>query len=238
MENEVLREVLGLRGSIIFEGYTNLGHPQENSLSEEVPHKLTQTEMATGLTKEIRPAQDVIDGLLLQSQLSSSLTWFTKRCITVMPLQSGIRGRTRRERPGSAAKPRGAPGCREVSGSQWMPNVIETPAIKTRPYCSQQCLLALKDGSPLDPSCPNYQDHQKGRIQIHSFRSRFQRQLAMDRGPDADCCPLYKAGSCGALFKVRLSSHGYTVVPEGVEYGQDERDVVFWSRGGRSSIKQ
>ncbi|EGE79567.1 hypothetical protein RJZ56_003331 [Blastomyces dermatitidis] len=27
-----------------------------------------------------------------------------------------------------------------------------------------------------------------------------------------------KAGSCGALFKVRLSSHGYTVVAKGVEY--------------------
>ncbi|ODH48358.1 hypothetical protein GX48_05560 [Paracoccidioides brasiliensis] len=75
-----------------------------------------------------------------------------------------------------------------------------------------------KDGSPLDPLCPNYQDHQKGRIQIHGFCAGIRKQLAMDRGPDTDCRPLYKAGSCGALFKVRFSSHGYTVVAKGVEY--------------------
>ncbi|OJD19472.1 hypothetical protein AJ78_00540 [Emergomyces pasteurianus Ep9510] len=132
--------------------------------------------------------------------------------------QSDIRGRTRRGGSGSAATSRGAPGRGEVGDTQSTPNAIGTPAIQTHPYCSQQCVLALRNGSPLDPSCPNYQDHQKGRIQIHNFRARIRKQLAMDRGPDADCRPLYKAGSCGALFKVRLKSHGYTVVAKGVEY--------------------
>ncbi|EGD92063.1 hypothetical protein H112_00352 [Trichophyton rubrum D6] len=93
------------------------------------------------------------------------------------------------------------------------------PAIKTRPYCTQQCLLALRNGGPLDPSCPNYEDHQnyKGKIRPGNFRSLIRTQLATDRGPDADCRPLYKAGSCGALFKVRHSSSGHTLVAKGVE---------------------
>ncbi|EEH41454.1 hypothetical protein PAAG_03017 [Paracoccidioides lutzii Pb01] len=427
-ENEVLREALGLRGSVTFESHTNMGHPEENSLSEGVrqmsispaietrsstkgigksqkrkeepnsgtggqadrfciyrqegdehipaiaieykaPHKLTQADMATGLTKEIRPAQDVIgqdsddvefccrrlvaavttqlfsymvrkgvrygyvctgeafifvyipdDPSSVQCALcrpeldvkatgedelrltaTAQVLAFTIRALTspavsqewhdaagrldvwpveyseileqtpptarpkhasplyrgrrprnlppfgmtlrygcrpsedkrrsmsshspspppsppLTPSQFGIRGRTQRGGSGSAAKSRGAPGRGEVSGTQRTSNVIETPAIKTHPYCSQQCLLALRDGSPLDPLCPNYQDHQKGRIQIHGFRAGIRKQLATDRGPDADCRPLYKAGSCGALFKVRLSSHGYTVVAKGVEY--------------------
>ncbi|OJD23106.1 hypothetical protein ACJ73_05538 [Blastomyces percursus] len=98
-----------------------------------------------------------------------------------------------------------------------MSNVIHTPAIKDRPYCSQQCLLALRDGSPFDPSCPNYQDHRKGHMKVEDFRSHIRKQLARDRGPDADCRPLYKAGSCGTLLKVRFSSHGYTLVAKAVE---------------------
>jgi hypothetical protein len=43
-------------------------------------------------------------------------------------------------------------------------------------------------------------------------------QLAQDRGPDADCKPLYLSGARGSLFKVRLSSHGYTLVAKGVEH--------------------
>lgn len=39
----------------------------------------------------------------------------------------------------------------------------------------------------------------------------------MDRGSDADCTPLYISGSRGSLFKVRLSSHGYTLVAKGMD---------------------
>jgi len=42
-------------------------------------------------------------------------------------------------------------------------------------------------------------------------------QLATDRGSDADCMPLHVKGSRGALFKIRLSSHGYTFVAKGME---------------------
>ncbi|EEQ92681.1 uncharacterized protein BDCG_07801 [Blastomyces dermatitidis ER-3] len=128
---------------------------------------------------------------------------------------SGPRGRARRGGHIQSAKPRGTPGHGE--GTQRMPNAIETLTIKTRPYCSQRCLLALRDNTPLDPTCSNYEDHRKHRIKAGEFRALVQKQLATDRGPDADCCPLYKAGSCGALLKVRLSSHGYTLVAKAVE---------------------
>ncbi|EAS33821.3 uncharacterized protein CIMG_04845 [Coccidioides immitis RS] len=90
-----------------------------------------------------------------------------------------------------------------------------TMQIKDRPYCSQECLLGLRDGGPLDPSCPNFQDHRGKAPPSRSFLKRIRCQLAVDRGDNADCRPLYKAGSYGALFKVRLSSHGFTLVAKG-----------------------
>ncbi|GAB0138064.1 hypothetical protein EsDP_00006310 [Epichloe bromicola] len=42
-------------------------------------------------------------------------------------------------------------------------------------------------------------------------------QLAEDRGRDADAAPLYLSGSIGSLFKVRLSSYGYTLMAKGVQ---------------------
>ena len=42
-------------------------------------------------------------------------------------------------------------------------------------------------------------------------------QSPQDRGHDADSTPLYVAGAVGSLFKVRLSTHGYTLVAKGVE---------------------
>ncbi|CAM6002306.1 unnamed protein product [Sphagnum balticum] len=42
-------------------------------------------------------------------------------------------------------------------------------------------------------------------------------QLAKDRGHNADCKPLCISGSRRALFKIRLSSRGYTLVAKGME---------------------
>lgn len=42
------------------------------------------------------------------------------------------------------------------------------------------------------------------------------KQLAADRGKDADCWPLNLHGARGALLKLRLSSHGYVFVVKGV----------------------
>lgn len=60
-------------------------------------------------------------------------------------------------------------------------------------------------------------DHGHGHIEQARFRTLIRDQLATDCDEDPDCMPLYQVGARGALFKVRLSSHGYTLVAKGVE---------------------
>ncbi|XP_044718710.1 kinase [Hirsutella rhossiliensis] len=59
--------------------------------------------------------------------------------------------------------------------------------------------------------------HRQGHINRLEFLRLIRDQLATDRGRDADCVSLYVSGARGSLFKVRLSSHGYTLVAKGVE---------------------
>ena len=89
--------------------------------------------------------------------------------------------------------------------------------IKERPFCTHQCILGLSRGQPIDKHCPNYADHPRTHLPIKHFLTLIQQQLKVDDGKDADCTPLYLCGSRGALFKIRLSSHGYTFVTKGVE---------------------
>ncbi|KMU72820.1 hypothetical protein CISG_03254 [Coccidioides immitis RMSCC 3703] len=42
---------------------------------------------------------------------------------------------------------------------------------------------------------PEFQDHCGKPVPSRNFSSLIQKQLAIDRGDDADCCPLYKSGS-------------------------------------------
>ncbi|KAI3342761.1 hypothetical protein F4824DRAFT_443159 [Ustulina deusta] len=90
--------------------------------------------------------------------------------------------------------------------------------IQDRAFCTQECLSGLASGGPMDGGCPNIGDHQRQHISLSEFQTLIRAQLARDRGPDADAMPLYLSGSVGALFKVRLSSHGYTLVAKGVEH--------------------
>ncbi|KAI8722543.1 Protein kinase domain-containing protein [Fusarium sp. LHS14.1] len=89
--------------------------------------------------------------------------------------------------------------------------------INERPYCTHDCLKGLAFGGPLDSQCPNAADHGHAHLGIDEFLYRTREQLASDRGKDADCTPLHVSGSRGSLFKLRLSSHGYTLVAKGVE---------------------
>ncbi|KAL2689310.1 hypothetical protein Neosp_003363 [[Neocosmospora] mangrovei] len=89
--------------------------------------------------------------------------------------------------------------------------------INERPYCTHDCLKGLAFGGPLDSQCPNVADHGHAHLGINEFLYRTRGQLASDRGKDADCTPLHVSGSRGSLFKLRLSSHGYTLVAKGVE---------------------
>ncbi|KAH0430366.1 serine threonine protein kinase [Colletotrichum camelliae] len=89
--------------------------------------------------------------------------------------------------------------------------------IKDRPFCTPQCLLGLANGWPTDERCPNFQDHGHQHVNRQEFLRLIRNQLAEDRGRDADAVPLHLSGSIGSLFKVRLSSYGYTLVAKGVE---------------------
>jgi hypothetical protein len=94
---------------------------------------------------------------------------------------------------------------------------VSTTRIEDRPYCTQKCLLGLAFGGALDDQCPNLRDHGKQHIQKSTFLRCIRIQLAKDRSNKADCKPLYIKGARGAIFKIRLSSYGYTLVAKGME---------------------
>ncbi|KFY28408.1 hypothetical protein V491_00477 [Pseudogymnoascus sp. VKM F-3775] len=94
---------------------------------------------------------------------------------------------------------------------------VSKTRIEDRPYCTQKCLLGLAFGGALDKQCPNIQYHGNRHIQNSTFLRRIYTQLAEDRSNTADCKPLYMKGTRGAMFKIRLSSHGYTLVAKGME---------------------
>lgn len=85
-----------------------------------------------------------------------------------------------------------------------------------REYCSIACLLGLVHGGNIDPNCPNITDHGKRHLKGPNFLRQVQEQLARDRGRITDCEPLWISGSRGAMFKLTLTSHGYTVIAKGV----------------------
>jgi hypothetical protein len=101
--------------------------------------------------------------------------------------------------------------------------------IEDRPFCTQLCLLGLAGGGDLDDRCPNLRDHRGRHISPNTFLSLIRTQLASDRGCGADCKPMHLRGSRGALFKVRLSSYGYTLVAKGVEKA-DRKYLVHESK--------
>ncbi|CAK7274071.1 hypothetical protein SEPCBS119000_005981 [Sporothrix epigloea] len=107
---------------------------------------------------------------------------------------------------------------------------VERENIQNRPYCTHACLLGLAYGGPMDKSCPNAGCHGPRHISKANSLRLLRAQLAKDRGPDADIIPLHLSGAIGALFKVRLSAYGYTLVAKGMvrsrlERLEHERDV-------------
>ncbi|KAK7938135.1 uncharacterized protein PG986_015003 [Apiospora aurea] len=108
------------------------------------------------------------------------------------------------------------PGAKQDGGNQGK-RPVEKQRIQDRPFCTPQCLLGVALGGPMDSACPNAKDYKRGHVDRSEFLRLTRDQLAKDRGSDADCAPLYLAGALEALFKVRLSSHGYTLVAKGME---------------------
>lgn len=96
-------------------------------------------------------------------------------------------------------------------------NELSKKRVHEREYCSIPCLLGLTNGGYLDPSCPNIADHGQSHLRRLDFLRLLQEQLAHDRGPVTNCEPLWIGGSRGDMFKITLSSHGYTVIAKGVQ---------------------
>ena len=86
-----------------------------------------------------------------------------------------------------------------------------------REYCSLSCLLGLTKGGHLDLDCPNIADHGKSHLTQRRFLCLVREQLARDRGHVTDCEPLGINGSRGEMFKITLTSHGYTVIAKAVQ---------------------
>ncbi|KAI4128198.1 MAG: hypothetical protein LQ347_004278 [Umbilicaria vellea] len=77
--------------------------------------------------------------------------------------------------------------------------------------CTQKCLRGLVEGGSLDKMCPNALDHGENHHQIDkpTFLNLIRQQLS--KSLDIDCMPTGLHGARGALFIVRLTSHGYTL---------------------------
>ncbi|CAG8945956.1 unnamed protein product [Penicillium salamii] len=89
-------------------------------------------------------------------------------------------------------------------------------------FCTQHCLLGLKNGTALDDSCPNFNLHRQSGDGAHhpinavDLVSLLKQQ--MDEYIDR-CIPFGSCGSYGAPFKLTCSPYGYTVVGKGTTSG-------------------
>ena len=125
----------------------------------------------------------------------------------------------------ATARRRGARGgpVENIANDQDETELTSTPRIEDRPYCTHKCLLGLAYGGQMDEQCPNFNDHKWKHVSQVIFLRLICQQLAKDRGRNADCKPLYISGSRGALLKIRLSSHCYTLVAKGMK----KSDVIY-----------
>ncbi|DAA77115.1 TPA_exp: Uncharacterized protein A8136_6881 [Trichophyton benhamiae CBS 112371] len=113
----------------------------------------------------------------------------------------------------SAQSPRQTTGSRQTGGSPYQHNAQ---------FCTQKCLLGLKQGDKLDENCPNVALHRKnGDGDHHLIDAKTLVQLIneqLDKNLDIDCTPMGNCGECGATgapFKITCTEYGYTVVGKG-----------------------
>ncbi|KAK2598036.1 hypothetical protein QQS21_005813 [Conoideocrella luteorostrata] len=86
-------------------------------------------------------------------------------------------------------------------------------------FCSQLCILGLRNNLPLDSYCPNIELHRRHPKQSHHSISadellqKLKEQL--DDDLDANCTPFADCGSHAVPFKLTLAAYGYTLVGKG-----------------------
>ncbi|KAG6059484.1 hypothetical protein E4U17_006213 [Claviceps sp. LM77 group G4] len=84
-----------------------------------------------------------------------------------------------------------------------------------RSYCTNECVWGLAFGGPLDKKCPNAKDHGSKHIDRQEFLHLMREQLDGEEA-HAHCKPINASGHIGHLFKIRLLSHGYTLLAKAV----------------------
>ncbi|KAG6313837.1 hypothetical protein E4U22_000598 [Claviceps purpurea] len=87
--------------------------------------------------------------------------------------------------------------------------------VVNRSYCTHECVRGLAFGTPLDKNCPNVKDHGSKHIDRQEFLRLMREQLDGENA-HANCKPINASGHIGHLFKIRLLSHGYTLVTKAV----------------------
>ncbi|KHN93689.1 Protein kinase-like domain protein [Metarhizium album ARSEF 1941] len=102
-------------------------------------------------------------------------------------------------------------------------------------YCTQKCLLGLRQGGTLDATCPNTKLHTLGRrvdrhlIGAAELVRRLKKQLDLDL--DHNCTPIGPCGASGAPFKITCATYGYTVVGKGTtskHWGEVSREAEVY----------
>lgn len=91
-------------------------------------------------------------------------------------------------------------------------------------YCTQKCLLGLKNGGLLDEACPNSTSHNGSRkvkdsshpLDDESFIMLIQKQLEIDQRLFCDQPTVLVKGHHSEFFKITLAGFGYTFCAKGV----------------------
>lgn len=93
-----------------------------------------------------------------------------------------------------------------------------SPEWEDRPFCTQRCLLGLKNGKVLDRNCPNLALHPRFKnIPYHRFDcqrlvERIRKSLDLCQMP---IMPIDRFGSHAVAFKVTDMEYGYTFIGKG-----------------------
>jgi hypothetical protein len=105
--------------------------------------------------------------------------------------------------------------------------------IKNRPYCTHNCIHGLVYKGPLDPTCPNVEEHGNGSHQLDdiTFLKSMQAQFARDL--DSNILRVGLPRLASILYKVREASKGYTVVAKFFpddQWARAEREADIYDR--------
>lgn len=100
-----------------------------------------------------------------------------------------------------------------------------------REYCTQKCLLGLKNGDLSDEGCPNYVKHNwpqrtkdsPQQLNGKSFNFLVQKQLEIDQSRFCQQPAVSNQGHHAEFFKVTLAGFGYTFCAKGVAVDDQHR---------------